>query len=185
MVSDEPLIFAITIPVLIVVTLCAITDILEHRIYNGVLLPALMLAFLFNGLLAGLPGLLDCFMGLVLGMAVLFPIYFLRGTSAGDVKLLGIVGAFLGANGALIAGVATLCFGGVLGIVFIVWRRVEPILAAQFAQIVGRNGPSGMPMIRATSDHSAWKAVFPYASAIACGTYYALWHLGYFKDVLS
>ena len=177
--------FAIMVPLLIVVTLCAITDVLEHRIYNSVLLPALMLAFLFNTLLAGLPGLLDCFLGLVLGMAILFPIYFLRGTSAGDVKLLGVVGAFLGAKGALIAGVATLCFGGVLGILYIAWRLVEPTLVSHIAQITGPDGPTGRPMIKATSDDNAWKAVFPYASAITCGTYYALWHLGYFSQVLG
>ena len=182
---DEPLLLAITVPVLIVVTLCAITDVLEHRIYNSVLLPTLLLAFLFNTLLAGLPGLLNCFLGLVLGMAMLFPLYFLRGTSAGDVKLLGVVGAFLGANGALVAGVATLCFGGVLGVFFIAWRLIEPILVSQIAQIAGPDGPTGRPMLRATGDDSAWKSVFPYAPAIACGTYYALWHLGYFSQVLG
>ena len=182
---NDPLIFAITVPLLIVVTLCTITDILEHRIYNSVLLPALLLAFLFNTLLAGLPGLLDCFLGLVLGMAMLFPIYFLRGTSAGDVKLLGVVGAYLGANGALIAGVATLCFGGLLGILYIAWRLVEPILVSQIAQITGPDVPTARPVIAAARDDNAWKAVFPYASAIACGTCYALWHLGYFSPVLG
>jgi len=182
---DEILVSAITVSALIVVTLCAVTDILEHRIPNSVLLPALLLAFLLNTLLAGLPGLLDCFLGLALGMAMLFPIYFLRGTSAGDVKLLGVVGALLGTKGALIAGVATLCFGGVLGALFIAWRMIEPILATHIAQIVSSNGPTNRPMIRTTSDDKAWKAVFPYAPAIACGAYYALWHLGYFSQVLG
>lgn len=181
---NDPLMFAIAVPVLIVVTLCTITDVLEHRIYNSVLVPALMLAFLLNTLSAGLPGLLDCFVGLVLGMAALFPIYFLRGTSAGDVKLLGVVGAFLGGNGALIAGVATLCFGGVLGILYIAWRLIEPIVVSHIAQIAGSGGPTGRQVIRVTSDRSPWKAVFPYALAIACGTCYALWHLGYFTPVL-
>jgi len=181
---NDPLMFAITVPLLIVVTLCTITDVLEHRIYNSVLLPALLLAFLLNTLLAGLPGLLDSFLGLVFGMAVLFPIYFLRGTSAGDVKLLGVVGAFLGTKGALIAGVATLCFGGVLGILFVVWRLIEPIVIAHVAQIAGPDGPPGRRMMTATRADSAWKAVFPYALAIACGTCYALWHLGYFSPVL-
>ena len=182
---NDPLMFAITVPLLIVVTLCTITDVLEHRIYNSVLLPALLLAFLFNTLLAGLPGLLDCFLGLVLGMAMLFPLYFLRGTSAGDVKLLGVVGAFHGTNGALIAGVATLCFGGVLGILFIAWRLAEPILVSQIAQITGPDGLTGRPVIKATNVDSVRKTVFPYAPAIACGTCYALWHLGYFSLVLG
>lgn len=182
---DEPLVSAITVSVLIVVTLCAITDILEHRIPNIVLLPALLLAFLFNGLLTGLPGLLDCFLGLLLGMAMLFPIYFLSGTSAGDVKLLGVVGALLGTKGALVAGVATLVFGGVFGVLFIAWRLIEPILAARIAQIAGARGSMDPSMIRTTTAVSAWKSVLPYAPAIACGTYYALWHFGYFAQVLG
>ena len=185
---DETLVSAITVCVLIVVTLCAITDILEHRIPNSVLLPALALAFLFNGLSAGLPGLLDCFLGLVLGMAVLFPLYFLHGTSAGDVKLLGVVGALLGAQGALIAGAATLCFGGVFGVLFIAWRLIEPILVAQIAQIaqiIGPDGSTERPMIRTTSDDRTWKAVLPYAPAIACGACFSLWYLGHFRQVMG
>ncbi len=182
---DEPLIFAITVSALSVVTLCAITDILEHRIPNSVLLPALLLALLFNSLLSGLPGLLDCLLGLVLGMAILFPLYFLRGSSAGDVKLLGVVGALLGAKGALIAGIATVCFGGALGILFVAWRLIEPILAAHIGQIVGPNGPGQHLAVQMASSNKAWKAVFPYAPAIACGTYFALWRLGYFSLVLG
>ncbi len=185
MLLDDPLNAAIVVSLLLVVTLCAITDVLEHRIYNNVLLPTLLLAFLFNTLLAGLPGLLDSFLGLVLGMAMLFPLYFLRGTSAGDVKLLGVVGALLGTKGALIAGLASLCFGGLLGVLFIAWRLIEPILASQITQITGPDGSTGRPMLGASGDDSAWKAVFPYAPAIACGTYYALWHLGYFSQVLG
>ena len=51
----DPLNAAILVPLLLVVTLCAITDISTHRIPNIVLLPALSLAFLINGLLAGFP----------------------------------------------------------------------------------------------------------------------------------
>ncbi|MBT8143829.1 MAG: hypothetical protein KJO55_03950, partial [Gammaproteobacteria bacterium] len=87
--------------------------------------------------------------------------------------------------GALIAGLATLCFGGVLGVLFIAWRLVEPILVSQIAQITGPDSLAGRPMIRAKSDDRVRKAVFPYAPAIACGTCYALWHLGYFSQVLG
>lgn len=183
MIIDEALVYAVTALVLVVVTLCAITDILEHRIPNSVLLPALLLAFLFNTVLSGFSGLLDSFLGLVLGMAMLFPLYFSRGTSAGDVKLLGVVGALLGAKGALIAGIATLCFGGALGIVFVAWRLIEPLLAAQIAQIVSPDGPRERLSLQMTSGSGVWKAVFPYAPAVACGSYFALWHLGYFRLV--
>ncbi len=185
MLIDATILSAIAVATLIVVTLCAISDVTEHRIYNRVLLPTLLLAFLLNSLFAGLHGIVNSLLGLVLGMAILFPLYFLRGTSAGDVKLLGVVGALLGPEGAMIAGIATICFGGVLGILFVVWRVIEPILGAQIAQIIGQNGLGERLAIQMTSGDKPWKAVFPYAPAIACGSYFALWHLGYFSTVLG
>lgn len=184
MLIDDPLKAAILLPLVLVVTLCAITDMSTHRIPNIVLLPALSLALLINGLLAGFPGLGQCVLGLLAGMAVLFPLYYIGGTSAGDVKLLGVVGAYLGASGAITAGLATFVFGGVLGLLFIAWRIVEPILAMHIEQLIrttGTTGPSLIrtPIIRDRSKH----AVFPYAPAIACGTYFTLWHLGYFSLV--
>lgn len=180
---NEPSNAAIVLPLLFVVTLCAITDILAHRIPNLVLWPALSLALLFNTLLAGLPGFIDCILGLVFGLAVLFPIYFVGGTSAGDVKLLGVVGAFLGANGALIAGVATLFFGGLLGILFIAWRVIEPVLTAHIAQWDRNEGATAPQQIRAMTRERSRNTQFPYAPAIACGSYFSIWHLGYFSQV--
>jgi prepilin peptidase CpaA len=92
---DAPLGIAMMLPLLVMVTLCAVTDIWTHRIPNIILWPALTLAFFANSLLAGLPGVLDCSLSLLFGLAILFPLYFVGGTSAGDVKLLGVVGAFL------------------------------------------------------------------------------------------
>lgn len=185
MAIDETLISATTALVFLVVTLCAITDTLEHRIPNSVLLPALVLALLVNSLRSGLPGLLDSVLGLVLGMAALLPLYFLRGTSAGDVKLLGVVGAFLGTKGALIAALATICFGGALGVVFVAWRVIEPTLAAHVDQILSPNGLQQRATLQMTCSKNSWKTVFPYAPAIACGTYFALWHLGHLSLVLG
>lgn len=176
---------AIVVSLLLVVTLCAITDVLEHRIPNAVLLPALVLAFLLNGLLAGFGGLLDCALGLVLGFVMLYPMYFVGGTSPGDVKLLAVVGALLGTNGAFIAGVATLVVGGVLGVLFIAWRLIEPLIAAQITQILRTNGTASPPLYRAFTRDETWRSEFPYAPAIACGTYYTIWHLGYFGPVLG
>lgn len=183
MLIDDPLKVAILLPLILVVTVCAITDILAHRIPNIVLGPALLLAIMINSLLAGFSGLLDCILGLALGMAMLFPLYFAGGTSAGDVKLLGVVGAFLGANGAITAGIATFIIGGVLGVLFIAWRLVEPMLMAQIAQIVRFTGTATPPLIRTMARDGSRKAEIPYAPAVACGTYFSIWHLGYFSQV--
>jgi len=181
---DDPSKAIILLPLILVVTVCAITDIATHRIPNIVLLPALALAFLVNSLLAGLPGFLESVLGLVFGLAVLFPLYFVGGTSAGDVKLLGVVGAYLGANAAVTAGLATFVIGGVFGALFITWRVIEPILMTHIEQLVRNFGTTSPSLIQATVTHDKPKATaFPYAPAIACGTYFTLWHLGYISQV--
>ena len=181
---DDPLKAAVLLPLIVVVTLCAITDISTHRIPNIVLIPALSLAILINGLLAGLPGLGQSVLGLAAGMAILFPLYYVGGTSAGDVKLLGVVGAYLGASGAITAGLATFVFGGALGVLFIAWRVIEPILSMHIEQLTRNTGATAPSLIRATMTRESSKTnVFPYAPAIACGTYFTLWHLGYFSLV--
>ena len=181
---DDPLKAAVLLPLILVVTACAITDISTHRIPNIVIFPALALAFLINSSLAGFFGLFESVLGLVFGMAVLFPLYFVGGTSAGDVKLLGVVGAYLGGSAAITAGIATLVFGGVLGALFITWRIIEPILSTHIEQLVRNLGATSPSLIRTTTTrHKSRTNAFPYAPAIACGTYFTLWHLGYFSQV--
>ena len=183
MLINETLNAIIVLSLLSVVTLCAVTDILDNLIPNTVLLPALLLAFVCHSLMAGLPGFTDCLLGSILGMAVLFPFYLTGGTSAGDVKLLGVVGAFLGVDGALAAGLATLVFGGAIGILFITWRLIKPMLMMYTARLVrfgGAMGPSLLPTSTAAGSSDTY---FPYAPAILCGTYYSLWRLGYLSQV--
>jgi prepilin peptidase CpaA len=174
MSMGDPLETAMMLSLLVMVTLCAVTDIWKHRIPNIILGPALTLAFIANSLLAGPQGFLDSALGLLFGLAVLFPLYFVGGTSAGDVKLLGVVGAFLGTKGVIIAGVSTVIFGGVFGLLFIVWRVIEPILLAHRAEAVE------LPMSGAITHNCSRSDEIPYAPAMACGTYFALWYLGFF-----
>lgn len=181
---DDPLKAAILLPLILVVTVCAITDILTHRIPNIVIFPALALAFLINSLLAGFPGFFESVLGLIFGLAMLFPLYFVGGTSAGDVKLLGVVGAYLGGSAAVTAGFATLVIGGVLGALFITWRVIEPILVTHIEQLARNFGATAPSLISTTMTRGKYAAAtFPYAPAIACGTYFTLWHLGYFSQV--
>lgn len=175
---DEPLNAAIVPLLLAVVTVCAVTDITDNRIPNIVLFPALLLAFVCSSLTAGLPGFTNSLLGLGLGMAVLFPFYCTGGTSAGDVKLLGVVGALLGVEGALVAGIATLISGGVLGVLFISWRLIKPVLMTYAARRVRSGGAIGPSMFNQSVPDASGDSHFPYAPAILCGTYFALWHLG-------
>jgi prepilin peptidase CpaA len=100
-------------------------DVRTHRIPNSLVLSGIVAAFALHALLPGGASLFDAhspgglgilhsFAGLVIGIAVLLPLYLLRVMGAGDVKLMGMVGALLGPGGALSAALLTLVVGGVL-----------------------------------------------------------------------
>jgi prepilin peptidase CpaA len=139
-------------------------DLLAHRISNslsGSLLAAgLALQLTFGGWTA----LGQALLGAVVGLAVLLPLYVMRATGAGDVKLLAGFGALLGPYGALLAGTYTLIAGGVLAIIYLVHGALRAALT-----------PAGVPW--ALRFHTACACAqqmrhqrFPYALAIAIGT---------------
>jgi prepilin peptidase CpaA len=83
----------------------------------------------------------------------LLPFYLAGGFGAGDVKAMGVVGAFLGPKGALFAALGTLGIGGVGALL---------VLAALRWQAARRG--------RAWQLSDARRQHFPYGLAIACGT---------------
>src|ERR1700740_3319900 len=93
---------------LCLVGLAAICDIASRRIPNllvgGGLVAALLLHLALGGPLATLRlGLA----GALAGGTIFLPFYLLRGMAAGDVKLMAMVGAFLGPAAAVLAALVT------------------------------------------------------------------------------
>jgi prepilin peptidase CpaA len=156
------------------------TDLRNHRVPNLLLLPALSLALMLHTMSGGIDGLITVAGGLTVGLAMLLPIYAMGGMGAGDVKLLGVVGSFLGPWGALVAGMATMMAGAVFGISVIVWQRVRPVLESRAATFLSSPDTG----VRTTTDCRSLGqqnrvTYIPYAPAIAVGTMAALWYMDY------
>jgi prepilin peptidase CpaA len=80
-----------------------------------------------DGFLSALPGglgLIGSLKGLLFGLLAFLPLYALRTMAAGDVKLVAMVGAFLGPVDIWFALLCTLLAGGVLVIVVGLYRGV-------------------------------------------------------------
>jgi len=161
--------------VLVVVLALAVReDLLRHRIPNELNMAGVILGFGFATLVGGASGAIHSVGGALVGCAALMPFYLLRGMGAGDVKLMGSTGAFLGPSGALLAAALALIAGAVLGIAIVLWRLVEPRPLLETSPLVEGSG--------------AWRAVatilvvrserFPYAVAIAVGVITTLWLRG-------
>lgn len=158
-------------------------DVKTNRIPNWLVFAGAGFAIVYNGVgfilfdnYFSVPYLRDngwlvALKGLGVGLVALLPLYLLRAMGAGDVKLMAMVGAFLGPWNALYAVLATLIAGGVLASGFLLWtgsvRR-----ALQNISLILRGtlltAPAGFVDLQVAPGTSAGK--LPYGVAIAAGT---------------
>ena len=182
---NSPLSTAAALVLFVLLAAAVATDLRSHRIPNMLLLPALGLALMLHTMTGGTDGLITAAGGLVIGLAMLFPLYIVGGMAAGDVKLLGVVGGFVGPWGVVVSGLATMMAGAVFGIVVIVWHRVQPTLESHAAQILSpQNTGFRTTSVSHSVGHQDRHTYIPYAPAIAVGTGAALWYLDYLPEQL-
>jgi prepilin peptidase CpaA len=156
----------------------AVIDLRSRRVPNRLVLAGIVLAIGLHTVAAitGSPALAGRqwwapLAGLGTGLAVLMPLHLLHATGAGDVKLMAMVGAFIGAPATLNAALYTLVAGGLLSLVFMVGRGVAAqtlanvrFLLTDWVLRAGSGQGAGLPPLQATA------ARLPYAVAIALGT---------------
>jgi prepilin peptidase CpaA len=156
-------------------------DVLSRRIPNTLVVVGLALGLFFqaaapagSGLFhpthVGSLGLISALLGAAAGLGLLLPLYMLRAMGAGDVKLMAMVGAWLGASGVVWATLFTLIAGGVLSIAVMLAtrssRQVFSNLHAMLAPAIVN------PSLSSVTAAGARKTTgrLPYAFAIAAGT---------------
>jgi len=100
-----------------VVALAVGFDLATRRIPNILTFGAALAALLFHGYFSGVSGIGFALAGWLCGAAIFFPVFALGGMGAGDVKLLGAVGAWLGAGSVVWVGLFSGVAGGILGLV--------------------------------------------------------------------
>ena len=105
-----------------ILIIAAIIDLYLHKIPNFLTYPTIIIALLYNSMYHGLNGLLFSITGLLVGMAVLGIFYIFGAMGAGDVKLMGAVGAVLGPKNVLNAFLFTGIIGVVYALIIILFR---------------------------------------------------------------
>jgi len=102
----------------------------SRRIPNWLTIPSLVLGIALNGLISGWPGVKAGLAGAGLGLALLLPFVLLRGLGAGDWKLMGALGAFLGPQKLLIVLFGTIVIAGLMAVVEMIRKgRVKQTLS--------------------------------------------------------
>ncbi len=105
------------IVVLATVAVAALIDIRTRRIPNLLTFGSAAGALAYHAGTGGLHGLGSSAGGWAIGVGLFLPMFLLGGMGAGDVKLLGAVGAWLGPMGVLYAGLYSVLAGGALALV--------------------------------------------------------------------
>ncbi|MBW2740190.1 MAG: prepilin peptidase [Deltaproteobacteria bacterium] len=104
----------------IILIAAAVNDLRFQKIPNLLTYPAMAIALGCHVVMNGLNGLLFSAGGLALGIAVFILPYLMGGMGAGDAKLMGTVGAILGARGVFIAFLFTAIIGGVYALILLI-----------------------------------------------------------------
>lgn len=149
---------------------CCYTDLRVQKIYNALLLPVVLGAFAVNVYNLGIEGLLYSLKGLLLGMALLIIPFIAGGIGAGDVKLLGAVGALKGTEFVLIVFLAGAICGGLISALLLI-RQKKLIITIKkiFYALVNKILNIPVAVNFNTLEAAAKGESIPYAIAIGMG----------------
>ena len=164
---------AIEVILICLVAQAAVTDLALRKIPNVLVLGGLLLALALH--LLGGPRwapVTRWLAGGLAGFVVFLPLYLLRGMAAGDVKLMAMVGSFVGPLAALqVAALATL-IGGLMGLLMLLhsgrWRDGWRNLATICKPLLLRG--LGLPLRAVPLAPGASVGGIPYGLAIALAT---------------
>lgn len=125
---------------LILVISAAWIDSRTFRIPNRLVLAGIGIGFVLSAMLPdgnavssvthSSIGVLNALAGAGVGFGILFPIYLTGAMGAGDVKLMAMIGVFLGPNPTLIVILFSFIFGGVLSLVIAIRNKTLRLMLA-------------------------------------------------------
>ena len=103
--------------------IAAVTDVRSRRIPNLLTLPLVISGWIVSAVACGVAGFADSFAGTLLLAAPFVILFVFAGGGAGDAKLMGGVGAWLGVVDGFVTLLAVCLAGLVLGVVFAATKR--------------------------------------------------------------
>ncbi len=159
-----------TIPALV----AGITDLRWRRIPNWLTVPTLVLGIGVNWLAAGWAGTKESLLGAGLGLGLLLPFVLLRSLGAGDWKLAGALGAFLGPSRLTTVLVGTILMAGLMAVIMIVWKKRVGRTLRNLAHMAGALFTLRLPGPEVSLDNpESSKIPFGVAMAVAVVLYTA------------
>lgn len=164
----------------------AVCDYRSKKIPNRLTVPGFLAAILFHCVTgffdagwSGLGGgLLHALGGFGVGFGILLVLWLIGGGGAGDVKLMGAVGAWLGAKNAFVVFVVSTVFVMVLSVISLgkqlllegMWKTKKRYLSSADS----KSTPNGLSAEEAISRHKTRRRLLPYGVPVALATWVVL-----------
>lgn len=143
-----------------------IYDLKEGRIPNWITLPAMSAGITYHFCSTGIQGLGFSAAGLIVGFSLFLVFYIMGGMGAGDIKLMGSLGALLGPRDILYIASFTAIAGGIYAAAILLQRDNRKTLILYRAWIKGIAATKHFTQI-----HEAGQTIpLRYGIAIAAGT---------------
>jgi prepilin peptidase CpaA len=151
----------------------AIMDVQQHRIANRLTYPAMLAGLLLRSFFFGWHGAVTALAGFFLAAGIIFIFYAVRAMGAGDLKLMAAIGAFTGPRNVLLVLVATAIAGGVLAVIYAVYRKRLTATLANVGSVMKFHALGGLRTHPQLNLDNPEALRMPYGLAIAAGTLYA------------
>lgn len=150
-------------------------DVRTRRIPNRLTFPATALGIAAATAAHGGSGALWSAAGMLVGVLLFFPLFALKGLGAGDVKLMGALGAWLGTSVVLGVAFYTTLAGGVLALALIVKHRYGGQAFRNLWLLLTHWRVFGLRPLDALTLETSKGPKLPYALPIAVGLALAFW----------
>lgn len=170
---------------MLLLVVAAVSDCRSHRIPNRLVLAGLLFGVLYNTAFPASPrdNLLFPLAGIGLGLFLFLPFYLLRVMGAGDVKLMAMVGAFLGPGETFYVMLASMVVAGVLAVCYVLAKGTAARMLGNVTNLFQR-GLLGVlagtaPNLRIEAGQTAGKLPYGVAIAVATSGYLVSHQLGF------
>ena len=97
-------------------------DARERKIPNKITFTGILIGLAFNLITGGWTGLLQSIGGMLAGLAIFFLPFVMGGMGAGDVKLMGAIGALMGWQFSLLTALYSALVGGAMVVAYLLYK---------------------------------------------------------------
>jgi prepilin peptidase CpaA len=146
-----------------------VTDWRSRRIPNWLTVPALVVGIVANAAVGGLAGVKFALLGAGLGLLLLLPFVFLRSLGAGDWKLAGALGAFVGPGVLLDLLMGSIFVAGIMALGVVIYKRRLMETLRNIGRMLGSMLTFRMPGAEVSLDNPQSLKI-PYGVALALTT---------------